>query len=164
MGPRVGLLAVLALGSCAGSDRVTVIVTPEDEAAVQAFVDAMQDERVTVSVAQDPLLEQRAGGLTVAVLGDASCDDCYTLTGTRRDVVVSGGGVLGRQYGLADVFEHPQNSFVGATVSRSVEGGSSRRYGHVGICVGTAHHPGSGGRTVLLVVGVQDEQHVHSVV
>ena len=105
MGPRVGLLAVLALGSCAGSDRVTVIVTPEDEAAVQAFVDAMQDERVTVSVAQDPLLEQRAGGLTVAVLGDASCDDCYTLTGTRRDVVVSGGGVLGRQYGLADVFE-----------------------------------------------------------
>ena len=111
---------LIGLVGCSAANQVTVIVTPEDEAAVRAFVDAMSDERVLVEVAAEPLLARRgwSPGWSVAVLSDSTCSDCYTLTADRADVTVSGGGVLGRQYGLADVFEqlgyrfhHPLDTF-----------------------------------------------------
>ena len=119
------MLTALAISGCGGSERVRVLVTPEDEVAAREFVEAMQDDRVTVQVAADPLLEQAGGGWTVSLLGDSSCGDCYTLSGSPGDVVVSGGGLLGRQYGLADAFEqmgfrfhHPLDTYVPESLTR----------------------------------------------
>lgn len=95
----------LWLASCGGGARLEFVVTPEDEAAMAAFVAHLQDDRVTLRVAADPLLAPRRAGWSVALIPDDSCGDCYVLTAERRAVIVGGGGVLGRQYGAADVLE-----------------------------------------------------------
>ena len=59
-----------------------------------------------------------------------------------------------------DVGEHPDHLLVRAAVARAVQGGTSRRGGRVGVDVRRTDDPHRGGRAVLLVVGVQDEQHV----
>ena len=66
------------------------------------------------------------------------------------------GNVLHR----ADLGQHPQHRFVGAAVQRTVE--RRRRAGHrrIRIDVRAADAAHRVGAAVLLVIGVQDEQHV----
>ncbi len=63
----------------------------------------------------------------------------------------------------ADVVEHPQHLLVRAAVQRPVERGGGRCRRRVRVGPGTADHPHRAGGAVLLVVGVQGEQHVERV-
>ena len=74
----------------------------------------------------------------------------------RLHVVDEGVDVVDR----ADLGEHADHLLVGAAVAGAVEGGGGRGAGRVGVGVGRAHDPHGGGAAVLLVVGVEDEQHV----
>ena len=56
--------------------------------------------------------------------------------------------------------QHPQHGLVGATVQRAVEGADAGRDGGVGVDLRGADRADRVGRAVLLVVGVQDEEHV----
>ena len=56
--------------------------------------------------------------------------------------------------------QHPQHRLVGAAVERPVERGDGARRRAVGIGLGGADAAHHRGRAVLLVVGVQDEQHL----
>src|SRR5918994_3467965 len=60
----------------------------------------------------------------------------------------------------SDALEHPEDRDVGTAMQRTVEPGAARGYGREGVDPGRPHDPHGGGRTVLLVVGVQDEEHV----
>ena len=60
----------------------------------------------------------------------------------------------------ADASQHPQHRLVGAAVQRAVEGADAGRDGRVGVDLRGADGADRVGRAVLLVVGVQDEQHV----
>ena len=66
------------------------------------------------------------------------------------------GDVLGR----LDPAQHPQDGLVGAAVKRPVQRGDSGRDRRVGIDLGGADTADGVGRAVLLVVGVEDEEHV----
>ena len=59
-----------------------------------------------------------------------------------------------------DLVQHPQDGFVGAAVQRPVERGRRARQRRVGIHLRAADVPHRAGAAVLLVVGVQDEEHV----
>ena len=76
---------------------------------------------------------------------------------TRLDRLDERGNLVER----ADLTEHPHDRLVGSAVQRSVEGrrGARRR----GVRVGAARPDNAHrrGAAVLLVVGVEDEQHVH---
>ena len=67
-----------------------------------------------------------------------------------------GGDVLLR----ADAPQHPQHRLVGAAVQRAVERADTGRDGRVGVDLRGADGADRVGRAVLLVVGVQDEEHV----
>ena len=60
----------------------------------------------------------------------------------------------------ADAAQHPQHGLVGAAVQRAVEGRHAGRDGRVGVDLAGADRADRVGRAVLLVVGVQDEEHV----
>jgi hypothetical protein len=60
----------------------------------------------------------------------------------------------------ADPAQHPQHRLVGAAVQRAVERGDAGRDRGVGVDLRGADRADRVGRAVLLVVGVQDEQHV----
>src|SRR5664280_1224649 len=59
-----------------------------------------------------------------------------------------------------DVGQHPDDRLVGPPVPGPVERGSSGSGGRVGVGMRRAHHPHGGGRAVLLMIGVEDEQDV----
>ena len=59
-----------------------------------------------------------------------------------------------------DPAEHPQHRLVGAAVERAVEGADAGGDRRVRVDAGGADHPHRAGRAVLLVVGVEDEEHV----
>ena len=60
----------------------------------------------------------------------------------------------------ADPAQHPQHRLVGAAVQRAVERGDAGGDRGVGVDLRGADRADRVGRAVLLVVGVQDEQHV----
>ena len=62
-----------------------------------------------------------------------------------------------------DPAQHPQHRLVGAAVERAVERRDARRDGRVRIDLRGADAPDGAGGAVLLVVGVEDEQHVERV-
>src|SRR5665647_1410153 len=59
-----------------------------------------------------------------------------------------------------DPAQHPHYRLVGATVQRAIERRDAGRHRGVGVDLARAHGAYGVGRAVLLVVGVQDEQHV----
>lgn len=66
----------------------------------------------------------------------------------------------GHILGMPDLLEHAQHRLVCAAVQRTIQRRRRRREGAVGIGVArtnAAHHRG---RTVLLVVGVENEEHI----
>ena len=99
---------------------------------------ALDDRRPRVVVLVDAVAEALQPGLARLHLGDE-----------RLDVVVA-----------ADLLEHLDDRLVGPAVAGAVEGRGRRCGGDVGVGVGAADDPHGGGRAVLLVVGVEDEQHV----
>ena len=60
----------------------------------------------------------------------------------------------------ADLVEHPQHRLVGAAMQRTVERGGRAGQRRVGIDLRAADVPHRARAAVLLVIGVQDEQHV----
>src|SRR4051794_21302208 len=67
---------------------------------------------------------------------------------------------VGDVVGRPDLLEHPQHRFVGAAMKRAVEGSDAGCAGRVGVHLRRADVAHRAGRAVLLVVGVQDPQHV----
>ncbi|MPM66872.1 hypothetical protein SDC9_113784 [bioreactor metagenome] len=61
---------------------------------------------------------------------------------------------------VADLAQHPQHRLVGAAVQRAEQRPDAGRHAGVGAVAGGGHGAHGGRRTVLLVVGVQDEQHL----
>ena len=61
----------------------------------------------------------------------------------------------------ADLFQHFQRRFVGATVCRSPQGGDARSDTGERVSAGGPCGTYRGGRRVLLVIGVQDQNTIH---
>ena len=64
-------------------------------------------------------------------------------------------------FDAADLGEHAHDGFVGASVQRAVKGRSCGRGRRVRVGVAGANDAHGGGAAVLLMVGMEDEQHVH---
>ncbi len=81
--------------------------------AAPALGDALGDfvrftpyDGLQLTVTDEPVLAARSfAGLGVALIADAGCAECYTLTSDGRAIVVRGGAPLGLQYGLAALLE-----------------------------------------------------------
>ncbi len=73
------------------------------------------------------------------------------------------GDEVGDVLDAADVGQHPDDGLVGPTVAGAVERGRRGGGGRVGIGMRRAHHPHGRRRAILLVVGMQDEQHIEGV-
>src|ERR671912_2265620 len=67
---------------------------------------------------------------------------------------------IGDVIGSSDALEHPENRDVGPAVQWAVEPGAASGDGGEGVDPRRSHDPYGRGGTVLLVVGVQYEQHV----
>ena len=78
------------------------------------------------------------------------------LAAARLHLLDEGGDLVLRP----DLREHAQHLLVGPAVQGAVEGGDGGGNGRVGIHVGAPHPAHGRGRAVLLVVGVQDEEHL----
>ncbi len=91
----------------------------------------------------------------VVVLVDAVAE-AHQLLLAVLDALEEVGDVVG---GL-DPAQHPQHGLVGAAVQRAVERRDARGDGRVGVDVRGADRADRVGRAVLLVVGVEDEEHV----
>ena len=68
--------------------------------------------------------------------------------------------VIGNVGHAANLVQHPQHRFVGSTVQRAIQRRRRRRYRAVRIHPRTPHRTHGIGATVLLVVGMQNEQHI----
>ena len=71
--------------------------------------------------------------------------------------------VAGHVVDRADLAEHVQHLLVRAAVQRAVQRGRGRGRRRVRVGLGAGHAAHRVGRAVLLVVGVQDEQHIQGV-
>ena len=99
-------------------------------------------------------------GPRVVALVDAVAEALQSLLPVAR---LHGRDEVGHVLDAADVGQHPDDRLVGAAVTRAVERGRGGGGGRVGIGVRGADHPHGGGRAVLLVVGVQNEEDVERV-
>ena len=102
------------------------------------------------------LLDQRRARIVILVHAVAEAHEAHPL-GLRLDLVDEG---LDRLSGVADLVEHPQNGLVRAAVQRSGERPHPRRHRGVQIRLRGADEADRRGRAVLLVIGVEDEEHV----
>ncbi len=101
------VLAALALTGCkVEAPGLTVLVTAEDEALVRDGLAFIADPRLHTTIVSSPAEALAARkGVVVAVTDGVMCDQCYRLEGAGTLLLVRGGGVLGRQYGLWHALE-----------------------------------------------------------
>jgi len=78
-------------------------------------------------------------------------------------LVLGAGDVFAHPGNVADFFQHLQAGFIGATVSRAPQTGDTGRDTGEGIGTGGASQTHRGGGGVLLVIGVEGENHVQGV-
>ena len=87
---------------------------------------------------------------------------CYTKLLRELVVLVLGlGDVFVDLRDVADLGEHVEHCLIGAPVSRSPQRGDAGRDAGVRVGTRTAGEAYGRGARILLVVGVQDEQHVN---
>ena len=60
-----------------------------------------------------------------------------------------------------DLIEHPEHRLVRPPVPGTIESGRGGRQAGIRIAVGTPDAPHGTRRTILLMVGVQDKEHIH---
>ena len=111
-------------------------LTPGDLEDVVAGL--LDDRRPRVEVLVDPVAEAHQALLALLDALDEGRDVVHRL----------------------DAAEHLQHGLVGAAVERSVEGADAGRDRRVGVHLRRAHAAHRAGRAVLLVIGVEDEEHV----
>lgn len=108
------------------SGRFVVLTTSAHEAVVKDFLDLSPIEGAVVAARVDPARElgRGSGEVRVALVDDGRCAGCYRVEGSAGRYTVKGGGVLGVQYGLAQLLEemgvrffHPWRSHVPATLA-----------------------------------------------
>jgi len=86
---------------------VAFYVDPAVAALMTEWANGLQP-MVTVAAAPDPVAAVRTGAadaLSVAIVPDLECGECYRLERTAGGWVVHGGAPLGVQYGATDVLE-----------------------------------------------------------
>lgn len=114
-GGTVGAAETAGSGGSLGADTtagaaagdLAVFTTAELLPVLQPFVAHIPTEDIALVSADDPRAAAQAhDGLAIAVTGDGDdCDECYRLEGSAPAFTVTGGGVLGAQYGLGHAFE-----------------------------------------------------------
>ena len=102
------------------------------------------------------LLDQRRARIVVLVHAVAEAHEAHPL-GLRLHLVDEG---LDGLAGIADLMQHPQHGLVRAAVQRPGERPHPRRHRGVQIRLRGADEADRRGRAVLLVIGVEDEEHV----
>lgn len=97
-------LSLVALG-CAGcrEEGIRLLTDPSLETPLADYVALLGSDAVTLEISSDPRVTADDGDLVLATGG--GCEECYVLDESDGILTVTGGGVLGVQYGLADVLE-----------------------------------------------------------
>ncbi len=108
-------VCLLLLAACAPADRLTLAVTPEDEAAVRAFVSTLHDERIEVIVRNVP--ESGTAARWALVPDEALPDEAFEVRPRGHVTELRGEDLLGRLYALSAALEqvgyafpHPQHT------------------------------------------------------
>ena len=123
---RFVLICALLAAACAPDDSVTLYVTSADEALLRDGVGFINDPRLKLVVVANPMakLGTSRNAMEIALTSDARCAECYRLDGRGRQLWVTGGGALGRQYGvwhalelLGYRFTHPYYTHLPETIS-----------------------------------------------
>jgi hypothetical protein len=114
------VVSLALLGAC-GADpppAIEIYATGADRPVIDEMVRFVPYDRMTVAEAADPAAAL-GGGLSIAVVSDLDCTDCYRLEQTEQGYVVHGDEPLGIQYGLAHMLEslgfrfyHPWYTYV----------------------------------------------------
>jgi hypothetical protein len=120
---RPFVFTLLALSACAPDRASFTVAAPEALVLpLQAFAAPIAFP-IAVKASTDPA---RAGGagVTVGVVTDLDCGECYRVDASGERFVIHAGGVLGAQYGLADLLEaygfgffHPERTRVPAKLA-----------------------------------------------
>ncbi len=120
----VTTLALLALSCSSSPAPITVLVSEGDRALVEDFLEFVPFEGIVLQQSDDPEAAVDDGdGVRIALASRLECEGCddgtFRIDGGDRRYVVRGAGVLGVQYGLAEVLEafhfrffHPRRTHV----------------------------------------------------
>lgn len=108
MAPRALLLCCFVLAACGSTDRsaITVYTSAEDAEVISSFTSRLKFP-VKLEQSKAPLSDVGSAStvVSVALVRDLDCDGCYRIEADGEHYKVHGGGVLGVQYGLAEVLE-----------------------------------------------------------
>lgn len=111
-------MIALALLGCGGTDRVTVVVTPDQQPIFADFIAFVGDPRLTFETSDDPP-SAHVRGVRIAVVDGLDIPQSYAIDGGGQSYVVQGGGIVGEQTGLAQALEalgyrflHPYDTYV----------------------------------------------------
>jgi len=106
---------------------VAFYVDPTTSSFMTAWADGLQPV-VSVAAVSDPVAAVRTGAvdaISVAVVPDLACGECYRLDRTPGGWAIHGGAPLGVQYGATDLLEqlgfrffHPRETHVPAELER----------------------------------------------
>src|SRR5919108_402662 len=132
-----------------------VVILQRDALELDGDVDERVLPRDVEHLVGDPLDDL---GARVVVLVDAVTEPEQPELAPLHAVDVGRDAVF-----RADLAQRLQDFFVGAAVQRAVQGRRGRRHRRIGIGVRRAHAAHRAGGAVLLVIGMQDEQHVQGV-
>ncbi|MCK6503207.1 hypothetical protein L6R53_07395 [Myxococcota bacterium] len=124
------LLALLACSS-PPPQTITVYVDSDDPAlaAITTMVERVGDDRLTVSVESASIAQaEQDEDLAIVVEPSGECGECYILRDEDGAWQVEGGGLLGKQYGLAHMLElfgyrfpHPFQARVPAVLPKGLD-------------------------------------------
>ncbi len=111
---------MLLLLSCFRSyEGVPIVTTPAIQPLLSDFVSFIGDDRLELLAVDHVEPVQAAQGMSITVLEDSSCTECFQVQRQGEDYVVYGGLPLGVQYGLASLLEdlgyrfwHPNSTYI----------------------------------------------------
>lgn len=116
---------LLVLLSCVRSyDGLPIVTSPAIQPVLADFVGFIGDSRLELLAVDHMGPVQNAQGMSIAVLEDPSCTECFRVVRQGEDYTVYGGMPLGVQYGLASLLEdlgyrfwHPNATYLPATLA-----------------------------------------------
>ena len=127
-------MLLLSLLACSASppETLTVYVDSDDPAlaAITRMVELVGDDRLTVSVESASVAQaEKDEDLAIVIEPAGECEECYILRDEDGAFQVEGGGLLGKQYGLAHLLElygyrfpHPFQARLPAVLPRELDG------------------------------------------
>jgi hypothetical protein len=116
---------LLLLLSCVRSyDGLPIVTSPAIQPVLVDFVSFIGDDRLELMAVDHVEPVQTAQGMSITVLEDPNCTECFRVERQGEDYTIYGGLPLGVQYGLASLLEdlgyrfwHPNSTYIPATLA-----------------------------------------------